>query len=89
MLREFLKGGAERKPAGDDPVVADDPGTATGELAITWYGHASSLVEIDGSRVLFDPDLERPLLAVPTGRTAPAAPGADRRSTTCRASTRS
>src|SRR5262249_10852752 len=24
-------------------------------LAITWYGHASSLVEIDGARVLFDP----------------------------------
>jgi L-ascorbate metabolism protein UlaG (beta-lactamase superfamily) len=55
MLREFLKGGAERKPSAAIPLVAGDPGTATGELSITWYGHASSLVEIDGARVLFDP----------------------------------
>ena len=49
MLREFLKSSPERKPSADIPMVAGDPGTSTSELAITWYGHASSLVEIDGA----------------------------------------
>jgi L-ascorbate metabolism protein UlaG (beta-lactamase superfamily) len=55
ILREFLKSSPERKPSADIPMVAGDPGTSTSELAITWYGHASSLVEIDGACVLFDP----------------------------------
>lgn len=42
---------AAGSPIGTDPTSTDDAGS----LHITWYGHASSLVEIDGSRVLFDP----------------------------------
>lgn len=30
------------------------PGTAA-ELAVTWFGHASALLEVDGARVLVDP----------------------------------
>ncbi|HKE66934.1 MAG TPA: MBL fold metallo-hydrolase [Micromonosporaceae bacterium] len=56
-LRELLTDGGERKPSGAIPVVADVPPdvAAADELHITWYGHASSLVEIDGARILFDP----------------------------------
>jgi len=55
-LRELLTGGKTRKPSAAIPVVAEaaDDGDA-GSLHITWYGHASALVEIDGVRVLLDP----------------------------------
>jgi L-ascorbate metabolism protein UlaG (beta-lactamase superfamily) len=53
-LRDFLRGGERRKPSGEIPLVAARP-PATGGLHITWYGHASALVEIEGSAVLFDP----------------------------------
>jgi L-ascorbate metabolism protein UlaG (beta-lactamase superfamily) len=56
-LRELLTDSDSRKPGGTIPVVADVPPdvAAPDGLHITWFGHASSLVEIDGSRVLFDP----------------------------------
>ena len=57
MLRELLLGRQPRRPAGAVPVV--EPATATdpapGSLRITWYGHASALVETAGGRVLLDP----------------------------------
>jgi L-ascorbate metabolism protein UlaG (beta-lactamase superfamily) len=57
-VREMLTGRDKRRPAGPIPLVdggfaATDPGP-TG-LHVTWYGHASALVEIDGARVLIDP----------------------------------
>ncbi|MET0135927.1 MAG: MBL fold metallo-hydrolase, partial [Kibdelosporangium sp.] len=54
-LRRFLDGKALRKPGSAIPVVTAPPGEATGGLHITWYGHATALVEIDGARVLIDP----------------------------------
>jgi L-ascorbate metabolism protein UlaG (beta-lactamase superfamily) len=57
-LREYREGRGNTKPAGPIPLV--DSGLAgidsgpTG-LHVTWYGHASTLVEIDGARVLIDP----------------------------------
>ncbi|HKT02439.1 MAG TPA: MBL fold metallo-hydrolase, partial [Rugosimonospora sp.] len=56
-LAELLFGGRLRKPSGPVPVL--DPGpartTAPDGLHVTWYGHASALVEIEGARVLVDP----------------------------------
>lgn len=45
-----------------EPMIADTPSPTTppakrGELAITWLGHATVLVEMDGVRVLTDPVL--------------------------------
>ncbi|GAA1394280.1 MBL fold metallo-hydrolase [Kitasatospora putterlickiae] len=48
---------ADRTPNGAVPVVRppDAAGAAAEGVAVTWYGHASALVEIEGSRVLLDP----------------------------------
>ena len=56
-LRELLTQGKIRKPTAAVPLIADVPGEDpdAGSLSITWYGHASALVEIDGRRVLLDP----------------------------------
>jgi L-ascorbate metabolism protein UlaG (beta-lactamase superfamily) len=58
FVRELLFEGKKRKPAGVVPVAGPAAGPAgppVDGLFITWYGHASTLVEIDGARVLFDP----------------------------------
>jgi L-ascorbate metabolism protein UlaG (beta-lactamase superfamily) len=44
-----------RKPAGAVPLVAAEPVLSADGLHLTWYGHASTLVELDGARVLLDP----------------------------------
>src|SRR5512134_3764703 len=57
-MRDFLCGGERRTPAGPLPLV--DPreswrtGVDTG-LRITWLGHSTLLIEIEGVRVLTDP----------------------------------
>lgn len=59
VLPRFFVGAAARSPRQTpgpfltNPRVFDQP-PASG-LRITWFGHASSLVEIDGVRVLIDP----------------------------------
>ena len=56
IVREMLFGGQRRHPALPIPVVAAPPAQPAAEgLAVTWYGHASALVEIEGRRVLLDP----------------------------------
>ena len=51
----MLRGGTGR-PAGDIPVVAPvGPRSPAAALAVTWFGHSTALVEIDGYRVLTDP----------------------------------
>jgi len=55
-VRELLFGGRVRKPSGVVPVLGGQAsGAGAGDLHITWYGHASALVQIDGVRVLLDP----------------------------------
>ncbi|WP_189244099.1 MBL fold metallo-hydrolase [Planobispora rosea] len=56
MLRDFVAGREGRKPAGPVPLVTSPaiPPSETG-LSAVWYGHATTLVEIEGRRVLFDP----------------------------------
>jgi L-ascorbate metabolism protein UlaG (beta-lactamase superfamily) len=43
------------RPAGTVPVVTARPPQQPGELAVTWYGHATSVLELDGARFLIDP----------------------------------
>lgn len=59
MLNKWLRGGEIRVPKKPLPVnqlsAADlAEGPASG-LRVTWLGHASALIEIDGARVLTDP----------------------------------
>ena len=54
VLRDLLFGKQVRKPVGAVPLVGPAPATGEG-LHVTWYGHASTLVELAGVRVLFDP----------------------------------
>ena len=77
--------GAARRPAGRPRSRwpgAELPAEAA-ELAVTWFGHASALLEVDGRRVLVDPVWGAPRLAVPGVRADPAARAADARSRTC------
>lgn len=53
-FRDFLFGGEKRKPSAPVPLVGPAAPVSSG-LHVTWYGHASALVEIDGASVLLDP----------------------------------
>ncbi|XVV02295.1 MBL fold metallo-hydrolase [Actinosynnema sp. CA-248983] len=53
--RELVFGGQQRHPVGEVPLVPARHDVATEGLHLTWYGHASTLVEIDGARILLDP----------------------------------
>lgn len=43
------------RPAGRIPLATPDAPAQAGDLAVTWYGHASTLIEVDGYRILTDP----------------------------------
>lgn len=57
--REYLRGREQRRPVQPVPVltptVADLATPPLDGLRLTWLGHASTLVELEGARVLFDP----------------------------------
>lgn len=59
IVPEFFFGGAKRVPSGMlGPFTTDAAVYATGPsmgLRMTWFGHSSSLVEMDGARILIDP----------------------------------
>jgi L-ascorbate metabolism protein UlaG (beta-lactamase superfamily) len=60
MMREFLFGGSSfRTPDAPVPVVArttaDYRTPPASALRVTWLGHSTTLIEIDGARVLTDP----------------------------------
>lgn len=60
LVKELIFGKQKRRPSAavpllrptEVPLSGDDAHT---ELGIVWYGHASTLVEIEGHRVLLDP----------------------------------
>lgn len=55
-LRDFLFGGERRRPKGAVPVLTPAASAVPADgLHLTWYGHATTLVEIEGRRVLLDP----------------------------------
>jgi L-ascorbate metabolism protein UlaG (beta-lactamase superfamily) len=55
VIRELLVGGAAGRPAAEIPVVKPLVATTAAALAVTWYGHSSAVIEVDGYRVLADP----------------------------------
>ncbi|MEU7585505.1 MBL fold metallo-hydrolase [Micromonospora sp. NPDC049230] len=57
LLRELIFGKQKRRPTAPVPLLRPSAGTADAadELNIVWYGHASTLIEIEGRRVLLDP----------------------------------
>jgi L-ascorbate metabolism protein UlaG (beta-lactamase superfamily) len=59
ILRDLVLGKERRKPRLAVPVVAPSPADLAAPpadgLRLTWLGHATALVELEGKRVLFDP----------------------------------
>lgn len=55
VYREWRSGKQRRKPQLPVPLISESAATPVDGLHITWYGHASALVEVDGRRVLLDP----------------------------------
>ena len=53
-LRDLVFGRQRRQPTGAIPMI-NRVEPATDGMHVTWYGHSSALVELDGARVLFDP----------------------------------
>nr|WP_156094595.1 MBL fold metallo-hydrolase [Nocardia lijiangensis] len=43
------------RPRGVVPLQKPYPPAEAADLAVTWYGHASALIEVDGYRILTDP----------------------------------
>ncbi|WP_347590016.1 MBL fold metallo-hydrolase [Acrocarpospora sp. B8E8] len=54
IMRDLMEGREQRKPHGPIPLVTPSVKPLSSLDAI-WYGHASTLIEIEGRRVLFDP----------------------------------
>jgi L-ascorbate metabolism protein UlaG (beta-lactamase superfamily) len=55
LAREVIGGSTDQHPAEPVPLVTPDPSVAAGSLAVTWYGHSSAIIEVDGYRILADP----------------------------------
>jgi len=56
LLIALLTRGGGRRPAGAVPLARSGrTPEPVADLAATWYGHASVMVEVDGQRILLDP----------------------------------
>uniref|UniRef100_UPI002604FCCE MBL fold metallo-hydrolase n=1 Tax=Mycobacterium sp. TaxID=1785 RepID=UPI002604FCCE len=55
LLRQWHEQRHNGQPGGPIPLAAPELPAEAGELAVTWFGHASALLEVDGRRVLVDP----------------------------------
>jgi L-ascorbate metabolism protein UlaG (beta-lactamase superfamily) len=55
LLRRMLLGDGPRRPTRPVPLVRTPPHPPPADLCVTWYGHATALLEIEGRRVLLDP----------------------------------
>ena len=54
LVGELFTSNEHRRPPFPVPLVTPEP-TPPADLAVTWYGHSSALIEVDGYRVLADP----------------------------------
>ena len=55
LAREVIGGSADQNPPAPVPIVTPDPSVVAADLATTWYGHSSAIIEVDGYRILADP----------------------------------
>ncbi|WP_068280064.1 MBL fold metallo-hydrolase [Aldersonia kunmingensis] len=55
MLGALLTGRRRGYPARPVPLASSPVPKEAAELAVTWYGHASAMIEVEGHRVLVDP----------------------------------
>ncbi|WP_099022128.1 MBL fold metallo-hydrolase [Mycolicibacterium palauense] len=55
LVHQMFRGSTAQHPPAAVPLVTPATGERAGELAVTWYGHSSAVIEIDGYRVLADP----------------------------------
>mgnify|MGYP000159069914 CR=1 FL=1 len=55
VLAAAVRARGRGRPAGAIPVVPARPPQTPGALAVTWYGHATTILEVDGARFLLDP----------------------------------
>jgi L-ascorbate metabolism protein UlaG (beta-lactamase superfamily) len=55
ILFELFAGRSQTLPKADIPLADARPNATAGPLSVTWLGHATALVEIDGFRLLTDP----------------------------------
>jgi L-ascorbate metabolism protein UlaG (beta-lactamase superfamily) len=55
LLRQMRDHRLDGVPARPVPLVASPLPAEAAELAVTWFGHSSALLEVDGRRVLVDP----------------------------------
>jgi len=55
LIPEFVTRGDRGHPKGAIPLVTAVPAAQAAELGVTWLGHATALIELDGHYVLADP----------------------------------
>lgn len=55
VLFEVLSRNSDSRPRAAVPLAGRQPRSAAGPLAVTWLGHATALIDIDGHRLLTDP----------------------------------
>lgn len=55
IIGKLITRGSRGRPSGPVPLVPGAPQGDAGAAAVTWFGHSSVLLEIDGHRVLADP----------------------------------
>ena len=87
LLRQMHEERHVGLPGGPIPLARPELPEEAAELAVTWFGHASALLEVDGQRVLVDPVWSDRVSPSPVFGPDPAARGAGRRWTSCRRST--
>jgi L-ascorbate metabolism protein UlaG (beta-lactamase superfamily) len=81
IIRRMLTRDDTGRPSGPVPFVPGAPLGPAGAMAVTWFGHSSVLIEIDGHRVLADPmwgERASPSRTLGPRRMHPAPTGLDR-----------